>query len=378
MLLNVARGPCGFKELMSVNKKVYPTFKAVCFAYGLLNDDKEWAHAIKEAAFWALAPQLRDLFVTMLLFCDVSRPLHLWEQTWELLSEDILRLPRPNPALLTQIDNRLIREAMDFDVKTSKIEHDKLHSLLNPEQHVIYDRVIQSVQSQSGQFYFVYGPGGTGKTFLYKTIISRLRPERKIVLAVASSGIASLLLPGGRTAHSRFIIPLELVENSTCGIKQNTHLAELLQQVELIIWDEAPMTQKYAFEALDRTLRDILGYKNPAKRSTIFGGVTVLLGGDFRQILPVIPKGKRAEIVQACINRSALWKSCQVFTLTRSMRVNKYSANGEVDYRKKEFNKWILDVGNGTVEAKKKEDDDEPTWIEIPEDFLINATESPI
>ncbi|GJY00786.1 ATP-dependent DNA helicase PIF1-like protein [Tanacetum coccineum] len=347
---------------MSVNNKVYPTFKAVCFAYGLLNDDREWAHAIKEAAFWALAPQLRDLFVTMLLFCDVSRPLHLWEQTWELLSEDILRkkqklfrhpnlqltddqiknyclmeievllnrngrsltdfqeLPRPNPALLTQIDNRLIREAMDFDVKTSKLEHDKLHSLLNAEQH---------------------------------TIISRLRSERKIVLAVASSGIASLLLPGGRTAHSRFVIPLELVENSTCGIKQNTHLVEFLQQVELIIWDEAPMTQKYAFEVLDKTLRDILGYKNRCKRSVIFGGVTVLLGDDFRQILPVIPKGKRAEIVQSCINRYALWRFYQVFTLTRSMRVNEYSANREVDYSKKEFNKWILDVGDGTQIIKE-------------------------
>ncbi|GJR58113.1 hypothetical protein Tco_1500275 [Tanacetum coccineum] len=84
-------GPRGFKELMTVNKKLYPTFKAACFAYGMLNDDKEWAHAIKEAAFWALAPQLCDLFVTTLLFCDVSRPLHLWEQTWELLSGDILR-----------------------------------------------------------------------------------------------------------------------------------------------------------------------------------------------------------------------------------------------------------------------------------------------
>nr|GEU84700.1 hypothetical protein [Tanacetum cinerariifolium] len=67
--------------------------------------------------------------------------------------------------------------------------------------------------------------------------------------------IASLLLPGGRTAHSRFVIPFELTDNSTCGIKQNTHLAELMQQVQLIIWDVAPMTQKYAFEALDKTLR---------------------------------------------------------------------------------------------------------------------------
>ncbi|GJR98805.1 DNA helicase PIF1, ATP-dependent [Tanacetum coccineum] len=101
---------------------------------------------------------------------------------------------------------------------------------------------------------------GTGKTFLYNTIIARLRTERKIVLAVASSDIVALLLPGRRTTYSRFIIPLELLENSTCGLKKNTHLAKLMQEVHLIIWDEAPMTQKYAFEALDKILRDILGF----------------------------------------------------------------------------------------------------------------------
>ncbi|GKG61954.1 ATP-dependent DNA helicase PIF1-like protein, partial [Tanacetum coccineum] len=68
-----------------------------------------------------------------------------------------------------------------------------------------------------------------------------------------------------------------------------------MQHVKMIIWDEAPMTQKYAFEALDKTLRDILGYKSPEKRKCIFKGVTILLRGDFRQILPVIPKDKRLE-----------------------------------------------------------------------------------
>ncbi|GKG39096.1 ATP-dependent DNA helicase PIF1-like protein [Tanacetum coccineum] len=68
------------------------------------------------------------------------------------------------------------------------------------------------------------------------------------------------------------------MKNITCGIKQNTHLAELMQEVKLIIWDEAPMTQRYAFEALDKTLRDILGYKSPGKRNRLFGGMTVLLG----------------------------------------------------------------------------------------------------
>ncbi|GJR41658.1 ATP-dependent DNA helicase PIF1-like protein [Tanacetum coccineum] len=157
------------------------------------------------------------------------------------------------------MENRLIKETLAFDMNKSKTEHQQLHVLLNPEQRLIYEQVLHSVYNQEGQFYFLYGPGGTGKTFLYKTIMARLRSERMIVLAVASSGIASLLLPGGRMTHSRFVIPLELMENNTCRIKQNTHLAELMQQVQLIIWDEAPMTQKYAFEALDKTLRDILG-----------------------------------------------------------------------------------------------------------------------
>ncbi|GJU80274.1 ATP-dependent DNA helicase PIF1-like protein [Tanacetum coccineum] len=230
MLLNVVRGATSFKKLMTVNKKVYATFKAACFAYGLLNDDKEWTHAIAEAIFWALGPQLRDLFVTILLFCEVSRPLKLWEENWVALSDDILHkkrklyrypelqlteeqlrnycvleiqellnrhgkslgefqdLPQPNPRLLTNMDNRLIREALAFDMNKSKVEHEQLHSMLNPEQRLIYEQVIESVYNQKGQFSFIHGPGGTGKTFLYKTIIARLRSARMIVLAVASSG----------------------------------------------------------------------------------------------------------------------------------------------------------------------------------------------
>ncbi|GKE65580.1 hypothetical protein Tco_1519741, partial [Tanacetum coccineum] len=94
MLLNVVRGPQTFKELMTVNKRSYSTFKETCFAYGLLNDDKEWTHAIAEASFWALAPQLRDIFVIILIFCDVSRPIKLWNKNWEALSEDILHKKR--------------------------------------------------------------------------------------------------------------------------------------------------------------------------------------------------------------------------------------------------------------------------------------------
>ena len=103
-----------------------------------------------------------------------------------------------------------------------------------------------------------------------------------IFLVVASSGIASLLLSGGRTTHSRFKIPLDINEHSTCEIKKGTQLARLIEEAKLIIWDEAPMAHRYCFEAVDRTLRDILFISNINGETKPFGGKPILLSGDFR------------------------------------------------------------------------------------------------
>nr|GEU54236.1 DNA helicase PIF1, ATP-dependent [Tanacetum cinerariifolium] len=78
---------------------------------------------------------------------------------------------------------------------------------------------------------FIYGHGGTGKTFLWRTIISSFRSHGKIVLVVASSGIASLLLPVGRTSHSRFKLPLELTDESLCHAKKKKQFAKWLLDV---------------------------------------------------------------------------------------------------------------------------------------------------
>nr|GEV52723.1 helicase [Tanacetum cinerariifolium] len=53
-----ALGVEGFEQLMMVNKRLCATLKEACFANGLLNDDKEWTHALSEASLWALGPQL--------------------------------------------------------------------------------------------------------------------------------------------------------------------------------------------------------------------------------------------------------------------------------------------------------------------------------
>src|SRR4051812_20539886 len=97
---------------------------------------------------------------------------------------------------------------------------------------------------------------GSFFTWLWRTLSSALRSKKKIVLAVASSGIASLLLPGGRTAHSEFKIPVPTFDNSTCNIDKNTEHSQLFEATDVIIWDEASMAHKNCFEALDRTLKD--------------------------------------------------------------------------------------------------------------------------
>ena len=140
-------------------------------------------------------------------------------------------------------------------------------------------------------------------------------------MCVASSGIASLLLSGGRTSHFRLKIPIKVNETSSCYIPKTGELAELLRKTDLIIWDEVPMQNKRCFEAVDRTLKDI------RSNNALFGGLPVLLGGDFAQIPPVVRHGNRSAIVEASIKQSYIWSQIQVLYLKQNMRVRGTSAN---------------------------------------------------
>lgn len=105
-----------------------------------------------------------------------------------------------------------------------------------------------------------------------------------------------------------------------------------MQETVLIVWDEVPMQHRYCIEAVDATLRDLL------HRDVSFGGITVVFGGDFRQILPVVPRGSREQIVNACLQRSVLWGSIIVLRLFENMRLLPGS---------EEFATWLLKVGGG-------------------------------
>jgi ATP-dependent DNA helicase PIF1 len=170
-----------------------------------------------------------------------------------------------------------------------------------------------NIRSQDNCF-FLDGPGGSGKTFLYNTLMSVLRGKGKIVIPVASTGIAATLLSGGRTYHSQFKLPIPLKENSVSNMRGNSEDAKLLKGSSLIIWDEATMATHHALDAVDRLLRDLIGNDSP------FGGKVILLGGGFRQCLPVVKHANRVVIVQSSIKYSRLWPTFQQLKLERNMR----------------------------------------------------------
>lgn len=112
-------------------------------------------------------------------------------------------------------------------------------------------------------------------------------------------------------------------------------LAELLLQTSLIIWDEAPMQHRYCAEAVERTLQDIRNCNDQP-----FGGIPIVFGGDFRQILPVIIKGSRSEIVASCLRKSPIWNHVTVLTLTQNMRL-------QVSSEDRAYGQLLQEIGNG-------------------------------
>ncbi|CAJ2658558.1 unnamed protein product [Trifolium pratense] len=271
-MLAVVKGPTCYDDIKKIGNTQYFTYRDACFAMGFLEDDRQYIQAIKEAKDWEL--QLTEAQLENLTLIEIEKYL---EANRKSLT-DFPCLPFPNDYVTAELGNRLIYDELNYDVHQQREEFLQLYQSLTDEQRGIYQTIMKAVRKQQGGVFFLHGYGGTGKTYMWRTLASSLRSKSQIVLTVASSGIASLLLPGGRTAHSKFKIPVPTLDNATCNIEHNDDRAGLLKQTKLIIWDEAPMAHRYTFEALERTLRDVMSSFSNSK--TIFGGKVIVFGGD--------------------------------------------------------------------------------------------------
>ncbi|UYV71196.1 hypothetical protein LAZ67_8002131 [Cordylochernes scorpioides] len=358
MLLHSVRGPTSFAALRTINGVLCQTYKEACLHLVLLENGQQWHHCIQEAVLSESPLKIRELFAIILTCSHPTNPQDIWAQFKEPMSADILNLARQqaNDGLLQltyEMSNRalilleqkvlqmtgfhLTKFGMRYPQRN--VTHRTSHELLRetsydlsmllqfaasnepklanvPEQKEAYERILSKINSNAGGLYFLDAPGGTGKTFLINLLLTKVRSTGDIALSTASFGIAATLLHGGRTAHSTFKLPLDLTRDEVpvCNLNADSPMGE----------DQTPM-----------------------------GGVVLLLAGDFRQILPIIPRGTIADELHACLKASPLWSFVERLTLSTNMRaVNSGDPNSML------FSQFLLQLGSGQLN-----DTDEATTL---------------
>ncbi|AQL02068.1 hypothetical protein ZEAMMB73_Zm00001d045331 [Zea mays] len=382
LLLNHVTGATSFADLRTVDGDILPSFREAAQRRGLLEADDTIDECLNEAALYQMPSALRRLFATILVYCEPNDVAELWQRHLDAMSEDYHRSTQSKTHVqqMVLIDIRNILQSMGNDIKTFPLpaiidiydnshgtdreiyeeeciepttEDIALKETLNEEQRSAYDKILSVVDTNNGGVFFVDGPGGAGKTYLYKALLAALRSQDKIAVATATSGVAASIMPGGRTAHSRFKIPLTIDDGAVCSFTKQSGTAKLLQKASLIIWDEASMAKRQAIEALDNSMRDITG-----RTGVPFGGKTIVFGGDFRQVLPVVRKGSRAQIVAASLRSSYLWESMCHLKLVRNMRAQSDPW----------FAEYLLRVGGGTEEENNDGD------VRLPDEVCVPYT----
>jgi hypothetical protein len=250
--------------------------------------------------------------------------------------------------------NALLQEEQNYPAAELERTVQGGEANLTQSQRAVTDAVMNSVEHVP-KLFFLQGPAGTGKTFVENYLLAKVLAAGKIALAVASSGIAALLLQGGRTAHSRFKIPVKnLTEGTTLSVSKQSALADLYRKTDLIIWDEAQMQHRHCAEAVSRCFQDVRDDPRP------FGGVTVLFAGDWAQTLPVIHRGKEADIANACLYSSPLWPQVTRLELHENMRLRRPGITAQEAEEVLQFANWLKSVGRG-------DDRDEKNNITIPD-----------
>ncbi|XP_023752372.1 uncharacterized protein LOC111900725 [Lactuca sativa] len=126
------------------------------------------------------------------------------------------------------------------------------------------------------------------------------------------------------------------------------------------------MSDRRCFEFLDKSLKDVLEDDNH-----LFGGMSMLLGGDFQQTLPVQPKSRKSQIISLTQPNSYLWSHFTVFKLHHNMRLSQPVDSDKDVNRISHFASWLLDIGNGNIGTPDNNDPESTNIIQLPHCFLI-------
>ena len=212
------KGCTSFERLKTVNGDVLETYQEACRALGLLQDDNEWDDALAEGAVTRMCPALRELFVTILLFCLPSNPRELFNKHWKEWTDDFekdasnkglslkdsqlrtlvlldiqtrlqswgrnltaLQIPEPSKQDLMDISfidkkiSPLIQEELEFDQRDMENLLETRKPLLTESQRVVFETTIKALDEGESVLLFIDARGGTGKTFVLNSVLAAVR-----------------------------------------------------------------------------------------------------------------------------------------------------------------------------------------------------------
>ncbi|KAG5524887.1 hypothetical protein RHGRI_031532 [Rhododendron griersonianum] len=308
LLLTHIPAPISYAHLRTANGITFNSYREAAISHGLLQDDNTNEKCMEEACLYRMPLSLRQLFCTIFVYCAPFNPLELFYKFEDDMTEDYISIQKftrdgARQVLLQTLNAEL--ESMGKNLHDFQLSH----LLTSDSTTRVIPKEVQDEMNLSISEDDLRSP-------------ALLNAEQ----AIAYDEILDAVL--NRKAKSFFIDGPGAI---------------------LIIWDEASMAKKETIEALDWLLRDL------TENDILFGGKVVVLGGDFRQVLPVIPKGTKIDCMNASLVRSYIWQSLIKFKLKENMRAKTDPA----------FSRYILQVGNGL------EEENEVGEIKLPSSLIL-------
>jgi hypothetical protein len=359
LLLNVVKGAVSWRCLLHHEGFIYGSFQESCRARGLIRDDSSVVNAFSEIVQNTVSSHsIRQQFATFLLHVQIESPISFFTAFASDLCDDEVSEVNIQNALI-DIDSHLRSQHSSIssfgfeavpscrsdthlppDMAAVRRTYDQLMSLCCQEQKQAVIDVMTAVTSSpdttSSNVFIIQGGAGTGKTMWINCVAAALKCEHRKVECMASSGLAASLIDGGHTAHSALGIPVPTLDSSFCRMDPATR--QHYRNVDVIIWDEMSMVNVLTADCVDRSLQDVRNCSKP------YGGIIMIFVGDFKQLCPVIRRG-RGEF--QTLHRCGWWNTAQKHVFVTNWRAHENA----------QFQSFLHEVGTGQLQTVQVPDE---------------------
>jgi len=398
LLLQNVKGPKSFHDMLNGAA----TFVQAAGAIGLLSDEAECEHYMREVIDVEYPARCRYIFADLLMNVSVPNPVQLWETIHEFMCQDFRHkfksagsetckkhalwcinecmtvhgrsLQNYGFLFSSYCRSPLLGESSSQSTQVICSElcdyNDSDRMQLNEKQLLFFEAVRRCSEDQEPQLFILQAPGGTGKTHTMNTLIKYLLHAKKKVAVTSSTGISATALIGGRTVHSALSAGITIPEvGEGFGISTQSKLAIEWRSVDVLIIDEVMCLHRNFVEAIAVTLQKNIFVDYPNRLAMgQFCGMTVVFTGDPRQQLPITPHASKGTIIASSLHCSDLFALFHQFELTDNVRIHHSITILHDDGSVQSLQQWILNVGDGKMQTNDLIVDDNH-YVRIPRQF---------